>query len=274
MLAERAEQPKIPLRMLPRLNQKIWGLHSKKLTIIGGRPGNGKSAFALQTAWDVASQGFSVLFLSLEMYEEDIIERLFCLTQKIDNFELLKGNYEKFLPQWHAFESELDGKRLVITDMLGKTWQEIDKYLHILTTKPSVIIIDHLQEARSALLRNQKEIIEEYLKRLRLMAIKDNIALVICSQINRASQDEKVGAEPQLHHLKYSGYIEEGADIIILLHWPHHYSKGGDENKFVLNVAKNRNGRTGWINIRFKPEHYWFYEEKPLPQDTGWEEKG
>src|SRR3990167_9644932 len=143
------------------------------------------------------------------MYEEDVIERLFCLSQKVDNFELLKGNFDLYQKHWENFKTELDGKPLVITDMLGKTWQEIDEYLQTLTAKPKVIIIDHLQEAKSALLKNQKEVIEEYLKKLRLMAIRDNFSLIICSQINRASQDDKVGSEPQLHNLKQSGYIEE-----------------------------------------------------------------
>lgn len=280
MIKGRGLSPAIPIKSLPGLNNKIWGLHSKKLTIIGARTAQGKSALALQLAWDVAAQKIPVLFLSLEMYEEDIIERLFCMTQKVDNIELLKGKIENYIPQWTEFKNNLKDIPLVITDMLGKTWQEIDEYLCQLTRKPAVIIIDHLQEAKSALYKNQKEIIEEYLKKLRIMAIRDNIALIIASQINRASQEEKTGAEPQLHQLKSSGFIEEGADIIILLHWPWAYTKQGDKNKYVLNVAKNRNGRTGWIDIRYKPEYYWFYEEekteeyKPIKkesqQDAGW----
>src|SRR3990167_412436 len=261
MLESRGQDPEIPIRSLPSLNRKIWGLHSKKLTIIGSRTSQGKSSFALQLAKDTAWQGIPSLFLSLEMYEEDIIERLFCLNQKVDNFELLSGHFEKYKSQWEAFEDELENKPLVITDMLGKNWQQVDEYLQGLSVKPKVIIIDHLQEARSALIKNQREIIEEYLKKLRLMAIRDNFSLIICSQVNRSSQDEKTGSEPQLHHLKNSGFIEEGADIILLLHWPWHYIQSGDKNKFVLHVAKNRNGRTGWIDIRYKPESYFFYEE-------------
>lgn len=260
MLEARGQAPEIPIKSLPELNKKLWGLHPKKLTILGARTSNGKSAFALQLAWDIAKQNIPVLFLSLEMYEEDIIERLFCMAQKVDNYELLKGNFSEHIQSWWKFEKELEGTNLVITDMLGKTWQDVDKYLSELTAKPKVIFIDHLQEAKHASLSNQKEVIDEYLKKMRLLAIRDNIALVICSQINRASQGENVGSEPQLHHLKNSGYIEEGADQIILLHWPYHYQKTGDRNKFIINVAKNRNGRTGWIDVCYQPEHYHFYE--------------
>lgn len=232
---------------------------------------------ALQLAWDIALQKIPTLFLSLEMYEEDIIERLFCLDQKVDNFDLLTGKFNINWSKWEVFKERMSSIPFVITDMIGKEWKQIDEYLQKLTMKPKVIIIDHLQEARNALLRNQKEVIEEYLKRLRLMAIRDDIAMVVCSQINRASQEDKKN-EPQLHHLKNSGYIEESADMIFLLHYPFHHGETQDKTKFSLNVAKNRNGRTGWIDISYRPECYFFYEEvkeeeqnKPV-HDTRWDE--
>lgn len=250
---------------LPNLNKKIWGLHPKKLTIIGARTSHGKSALALQMAWDVAKQNISTLFLSLEMYEEDVIERLFCMTKKINNIELLTGNFFDYQKEWFEFQNENACLPLVITDMVGKTWEDIDRVMNSLIEKPKLVIIDHLQEAKDAFMKDKKEIIDEYLKKLRELAIRNNFALIVCSQINRTSQqnDEK---QPQLHYLKGSGYIEEGADIILLLHWPYHQSKKikSDKNKFIINVAKNRNGRTGWIELKYTPEYYLFedVEEK------------
>lgn len=270
--------------MLPELNSKIWGLHSKKLTIIGARTSQGKSALAVQMAWDVASQGIPVLFLSLEMYEEDVIERIFCMVNKINNLDLLTGQFkDKYQDKWKEFCDKVEGIPLVITDMMGKTWQEIDTYLNELTDKPKLIIIDHLQEAKDASLTNKKDIIDEYLKKMRMLAIRDNFSLVICSQINRSSQEDRKDTSPQLHQLKGSGYIEEGADIIILLDWPWHYSKQTDptkKNRFIFNVAKNRNGRTGWIELEYYPEYYLFMdkakeedkEDKRSEKQADWEE--
>lgn len=260
ILRDRGKDPEIPLKTLPALNRKIWGLHSKKLTIIAARTSNGKSAMALQLAYDTASQGISTLFVSLEMYEEDVIERLFCLERRVSNECLRSGKFAEVEKDWDDFKKNVEEMPFVITDMLGKDWKEIDAYLQNLTIKPRVIIIDHLQEARGALSLNQKEVIDEYLKTLRIMAIRDNFALIICSQINRAAQGQS-SKEPQLHNLKNSGYIEEGADIVILLHWPWHATKSGDKSNYIINVAKNRNGRTGWINVKYKPEYYLFYEE-------------
>lgn len=261
MLLSRGENPKIPIKFLPDLNKKVWGLHTKNLTIIAARTSNCKSAFALQLGWDIAKQEIPVLFLSLEMYEDSLIERLFCLSQKIDNYELLTGKFKKYENEWLQFEKELEGIPFVITDMLGKSWKDVSEYLEGLTTKPKVVIIDHLQEARDASLKSQKEIIDEYLKKLRLLSIKHDFSLVVCCQINRESQSDKVGAEPQMHHLKGSGYIEEGADYIFLLHWGWHYNKKLNKNNFIINIAKSRNGRPGWVNVKYKPENYFFYEE-------------
>lgn len=262
ILESRAETPKIQITTLPELNNKLWGLHTKKLTIIGARTSQGKSALALQLAWDVARQKIPTMFLSLEMYEEDVIERLFCVAKKVDNYQLLTGKFLLYQKQWLEFQEDLKGVPLVITDMIGRTWEDIDKVLSDMTEKPKVIFIDHLQEARGALLKNNKEVIEEYLKKLRQLAILHDFAVVVCSQVNRSSQEEKGGGgEPQLHHLKSSGYIEEGADVILLLHWEYHYKKSGDKNKFVINVAKNRNGRTGWVNVNYFPEYYLFAED-------------
>ena len=274
MLEMRGTLPEISILSLPELNKKLWGLHKKKMTIIGARTSHGKSAMALQLAWDSAKQNIPTLFLSLEMYQEDVIERLFCNVCRIDNYELLKGNFSQYLDKWVNFEQELEDKPLVITDMVGKTWQEIDDYLQMLSTKPSLIVIDHIQEAKNASLKTQKEIIDEYLKNMRVMAIKYNFSLVVCCQINRISQEEKSG-EPQLHHLKNSGYVEEGADVVLLLHWPWHNTGKGDKNKYIINIAKNRNGRTGWIDVKYSPEHYLFYEEEKKEFDMSrvkWQE--
>lgn len=268
MLQGRGSKPDLPLTTLPHLNSKVWGLHKKKLTVIAARTSNGKSALAIQVAQDMASQGIPTLFFSLEMYEEDVIERLFCQMMKIDNMELLTGNFSKYQAEWNKFQEKLKKMPLIITDGIGRNWQEIYEYLEKLPRKPSVIIIDHVQEAKDASQPNQRAVIEEYLRKLREMAIRHDFAAVVLSQVNRSAQ-EADHKEPKLHHLKGTGYLEEGADVIMLLHWPYYYSKKkGENDRFVINVAKNRNGRTGYVEVSYTPQYYLFadYVPKPAPE--------
>lgn len=263
MLAKRSTSPELPLTTLTELNKKMWGIHKKKLTVIAARTSNGKSALASQLAWDIASQGKKVLFITLEMPEEDMVERMFCQIMKVDNMDLLTGRFSQHITKWAEFEQKLAKMPLIITDMIGRSWQELDEYITKSGMRPDVIFIDHVQEARDASQPNQKFVIEEYLKALRTMAIRDNFAAVVLSQVNRTAQEDD-HREPQLHHLKGTGYLEEGADVILLLHWPYYYSKKrGENNRFVIRIAKNRNGRTGWIEVSYTPNFYLFEDYVP-----------
>ena len=97
------------------------------------------------------------------------------------------------------------------------------------------------------------------------MAIRYNFAAVICSQVNRTSQetDEK---SPKLHQLKGTGKLEEAADIVFLLHWPYFYDRKEEtKNKFQIYVAKNKLGQTGRLNIFYHPQFYRFSEENIYP---------
>src|SRR3990167_11193215 len=85
-------------------NKKIHRLQKRKLTVIGARTSHAKTSFALQMAYDVASQGKEVLFLSLEMDKVDMLERLFCNIKRVDNYQLLTGNFEcDYQKEWEEF---------------------------------------------------------------------------------------------------------------------------------------------------------------------------
>lgn len=257
-LKGRGREPEMSLKSLPELNKKIWGIHRKKLTLIGARTSQGKSAFALQIAHDLASQGHPVLFLSLEMVVEDMLERLFCNVREVDNYDLLSGNFEKYINDYVEFAAHCESVNLSITDFIGKTWQEIDSFLNKLSVKPAVIILDYIQTI-AGLSNKSKEVIDEYIRKFREMAIRHNFAGIICSQINRTYVEED-NKEPQLHQLKGSGFLEEHSDMILLLHWAHKYDESKPREEYKLIVAKNRNGRTGYFKLRYIPQFYKFFD--------------
>lgn len=248
----RNKVPALSLQSLPVFNKKIWGIHKKKLTLIGARTSQGKSAFALQIAYDLASQGHPVLFLSLEMVVEDLLERLFCNVKEIDNYDLLTGNFEKYLNEFIDFCEHCKKINLSITDFLGRSWRDVDNFISTLSIKPEVIIVDYVQTI-AGLSYNPKEVMDDYIRNFRLMAIRNNFAGIVCSQINRtfADTEEK---EPQLHQLKGTGFLEEHSDIILLLHWAFKYDENKNREEIKLIVAKNRSGRTGYHTLKFIPQ--------------------
>lgn len=264
---------------MPDLDFKIWGIKRQKMTLIAARTSVGKSAFALQIAYDLALQGKRILFLSLEMTVEDMLERLFCYEYKIDNQELMRGNYSIHKDKFKKFSDDIKRLKFVFSDCIGKSWGEVDEILNTLNPKPDAVFIDHINAIKISG-NNAKSIIDDYIINIVRIAKHQNIAMVLCCQINRDNQkdDDKT---PQLHELKGSGNLEESADIVIMLHWPFKYAKDGEKlnkNKYVIIVGKNRNGPTGYVNVHFTPEHYSFTDIDALPLEKekinrGWNDE-
>jgi len=265
-LLARGSKPELPIETMPGLNYKLWGIHKRKMLVVGARTSNGKSMFVLNLAYDLAMQGKRVLFLSLEMPKERILERIFCLDQKVHNMDLLKNGYNKdkeIRDKYDTFCNNNMKSKLIISDCIGKDWAFVDKVVENLTLKPDIIFLDHIQEIRGG--KSQKDMIDEHISKMRESAIRNNYALVVCSQVNRVSSADREDKEPQLHHLKATGFLEESADQVILLHWPWHYDNSKSENEFILNVAKNRDGMTGRVKMYYKPKYYMlrdFVDEK------------
>lgn len=262
LLRSRGDAPEMQLLSMPELNRKCWGIHRQKCLVIGARPSNLKTATALNVALTLAEQKLKVYFVSLEQPSTRLQERLFCMRHNVDNIELLKGGINRFpgiVTKWAEFSAASFHENLIISDMIGRDFKDIDSVIQAMGGAPDVLIIDHLHEIGGQ--GEQKGFIDRYIEKARASCIKNNYALILCSQVNRmaASGDGvKDGSrEPQLHQLKGSGNIEQCADIVWLLHWEYHYGyREEKKNEFQVHVAKNRDGSTGYIKLRVIPEYY------------------
>ena len=253
VLLARKESPELPITSMPDLNKKIWGLPKGKMTVIGARTSMGKTSFVLQMAIDVLTQGKSIHYFSFEMTKEQIVERMFCNLYKVDNYALLSGKFTEYLSLWDDFKEHLSNLRIVMSNEFGQSWKDIERFLSVLTVKPDVIIVDYIQAVAKAAVEG-KGFIDEYIRKFREICITHNIAGVIVSQLNRSTVEDGKSV-PNLHNLKGSGFLEELADLVVLLEWT---GKKQQNNDFVVNVAKNRNGRTGFIKVKYEPEFYKF----------------
>ena len=255
----RGYAPKIPIRSLPKLNEKIWGFRDGELVIIGARSSQGKSALAGQLAWDFADQNIPTLFLSLEMQVIDILERIFCYQMEVDNIELLKGGKRKnkeIDDKFTIFKQMVEQAYLYITCGVGKTFPEVLKVIEILDPTPKVVIVDYIQAIKTTT-GESREGLDEYIRQFRQYALERKFCGILCSQINRGVLQTK-DRRPDMAQLKSTGTLEEHADKVLLLHWDHYYDSAKPVSDFTLTVAKNRNGRTGDHYLNFEPNHYRF----------------
>lgn len=281
-LFSRGKTPDLPLKLTPVFSDFVWGIQRKCLTVIGARTSEGKSTLAVQIAYDLALQGKTVLFLSLETTIEKIGARLFCLHNRYNNTKAFRGGVSTEPHMWDKFENDLKELPLIINDLLGKSWEDIDKVITDCQLKPDVVIVDYIQTIANRDGQNKLETINEYIRRFREMAIRNDFAAILCSQVNRSIAEDKL-REPQLHQLKGSGFLEEHADVVYLLSWPFKAIKQTDGkplnleqlHKFIVYVAKNKDGQTGYKKLKFTPEYYlfedWNDQEKIKPaSDANW----
>lgn len=252
------------LKSLPDFSRLMWGYGKGQMVVVGARTSMGKTAFMLQNAYDFAKQGYKVIYLSLEMSEQSLGIRNFCREKKVNSYDVKRGGFASFEIKWKEYKKEKAD--LGISDCLGRNWKQINKIIEDrMYNKPDVIFIDHINEIRSES-GNDKQVIDDYLINLRAMAVHNNITFVVGAQINRIAQDEKQKF-PMLHHLKATGKLEETADVVILLHWPHYYDIKKDKNDYLLIIAKNREGVTCPHEVRFFPEFSLFTEKEKVQKE-------
>jgi len=205
---------------------------------------------------DFAKQHKKILFFSLEMTKQTIMERIISLECRIDNFLLFTGQIinkpdeQKKIAELNDIVKNIN---FVVSDTIGKTFDEIFKIMEEMDTDIDAVFIDYIQMIRN-IGATKKEAIDDYIKKLREFAIRKNFCAVVASQINRGTHNSAKITSPNLWELKSSGDLEEHSDMVILLHYPGQYDEA-EGKRYFLNVAKNRDGRTGEIECTFEAKH-------------------
>lgn len=236
------------------LDRYTEGLHRGELTVIGARPRIGKTAIALQIAYNVAvAQGFKVLYLPLEMTVNECLNRILLHTGYCKP-DYKKNCTEKDKEQISNYLDSLE-ENLKFCTALNKI-EDIEKVIK--AEKPYLVIVDQLSQVRPA--GKSKDLREQYVavtRALKRIALEQNTAIIALSQMNRANADNN---RPSLESLSESDSIGQDADNVITL-----YTKNNEEDSdskqraTYLHIAKQRNGRSGVeIPLLYNGERYTF----------------
>lgn len=271
-----------------RYDKMTSGLHPGDLTIVAARPGMGKTSFVLNVAVNVAkprggvvvgspesqweSEGDGCVFFSLEMPREQIANRILCLEARVDVSKMRSG----FLSQQEW------GRLTEAASMLGRMpiWIDDTPSISILelrakvrriqseyertddkgekTKKLGLVVVDYLQlmKGRDGVNSREQEI-SEISRGLKGLAKELKVPVVALSQLNRSveTRSEK-SKRPMISDLRESGAIEQDADNICFIYRDDYYNKeeSTEPNIAELIIAKQRNGGTGTVKVRFEKQ--------------------
>lgn len=249
------------------LNDIIYGFRLQDITVVGARPGVGKTALLCQCASYTSAIGKKTLFYAHEMSKESMVMRLMCMDNGISNTDvnlnLLSNNEIQTCLKWFADNPSLGNLR--ISDKGGRTPLALradiirhnDKY-----GKLDILFIDYLQRmsAGKQFFKKNDEIayIASYLKDL---AGEFDIPVVYASSMNR-EVEKRQGKEkrPQLSDLAESSEVEFSASVVIFPYRPsmNNPNPNATPEDDELIVGKHRHGATGTIKLKYNGPYFRF----------------
>lgn len=242
------------------LDKLIAGLQRSDLVIIAARPSMGKTALMLNMSLNIATkakQG-AVLYFSLEMSKEQLVDRLLAAEAGVDAWKLRTGEglTDQDFERLSAGMGELAEAPIFIDDTSGITVSDLrTKARRLHHQHPlAAIMVDYLQlmsgGSRFASIANRVQEISEISRSLKILARELNVPIVAASQLSR-SVESRNPPIPQLADLRESGSIEQDADIVAFIYRAHYYDDNADPNITELHIKKHRNGPVDNLKIFF-----------------------
>lgn len=244
------------------LNLMTDGFQSGDLIILAARPSVGKTALALNFAMNACKKDTKVIFFSFEMPQKQLLYRMLSSVSNINSMFLRHS--EKLLTEDEMKRAAyatgiVDKWDLVIDDYPGQTTFDINlsirRELRNSNKKHFLVIIDYLQLIKSDNNYDRHDLkIAAITRELKLIAKELNVPIILLSQLNR-NVEQRADKRPYMSDLRDSGSIEQDADVILLLHRDDYYNNNSEQKNLIeINIAKQRNGPVGPVDLLFIKE--------------------
>jgi replicative DNA helicase len=274
---------------LKDMDKLLGGLKRSDLLILAGRPSMGKTALAVNMAYNSclslaqkakneglsAKESGSVGFFSLEMSAEQLSTRMLSSASKLNSYAILNG---KISPEEFSHlvqvSNEMAGLPFFIDDTPALSIAGLRTRARRLqrTANLKLLVVDYLQLLRgsSAMSQNNRvQEVSEITQGLKAIAKELDIPVIALSQLSRAVE-QREDKRPQLSDLRESGSIEQDADAVMFIYREEYYlsrqepsmDDAAKHDKWKMDmdramnvaeviVAKHRNGAIGNVRLRF-----------------------
>jgi replicative DNA helicase len=251
-----------------KLNDFTSGWLDPDLIILAGRPGMGKSAYAIHNCKKVVLNNDPAAFISYEMPLSQILERMAASMSKVNSKKMLKGDLST--EEWNATQKALNRIKdapLFLIDLPLSLTKLINKIRYLkLKHGIKICYIDYVQLIPNDIDKTSVEDIRigGITRRLKLLAMELKMPIVLLSQLSRAVEGRGGLKKPGLADLRGSGSLEQDADIVGFFYRPDYYkipSLGYLENgknlcQFL--IAKGRRIGTGEFDLFYRLKYNYF----------------
>ena len=242
------------------LDEATGGLRPGTLTVVGARPGVGKSVLAGCIADHVGTRlGLPVLFASLEMTAAELMHRRMAARARVSLDALTKGRLtERDWDRIAAAREYLTESAIAVDDEPDVSLAHIAARLRGMERDGSparLVVIDYLGLLKEPKAENRQVAVAQLARECKNLARRYKVPVLLLVQVKREAEHRQ-GKVPLMSDLRESGEIEAAADIVLLLHREDAYemeSPRAGETDII--VAKNRQGPRCTITVAFQG-HY------------------
>jgi len=236
------------------LDRMTSGLQKSDLILLAARPSMGKTALALNIAMNVVKNGASVALFSLEMSEEQYVQRIISQEAMVDSTKLRTGNLDD--DDWTRLintMSLISNYKIYIDDTPSVTLFEMMSKCRRLKIEKGLdlIVVDYLQlMSDGGRTDNRQQEISNISRGLKALARELDCPVLALSQLSRAPELRN-DHRPVMSDLRESGAIEQDADVVMMLYRDEYYNKEESEKKGITDViiTKQRNGPVGTVEL-------------------------
>lgn len=238
----------------PALDRMIGGIEPGALVVVAGRPGMGKTALLMQLCVAIAETGW-VHIQSAEMTGEQLAQRLTASQSRIGLQSLRGGDLKQSdWPRLARAMGTIANATLLVDDTASPTLALFRaKIVRARATYGAIAAacIDYLQLMRPPQAENREREIAAIGAGLKGIAKEYRLPVIALSQLNRKCE-ERTDKRPRLSDLRDSGSLEQDADAVLFVYRDEVYNQDTpDKGVAEIIVAKNRNGPTGTVTLRW-----------------------
>ncbi len=249
------------------LDNLLSGFQKSDLVILAARPSMGKTTFALDLARNAALQhGASVGIFSLEMSDQQLVDRMLAAESGVDSWKLRTGRLTND-SEYEALQNAMNKLHKAPIHIIDEAAMNIVKMRSAARRLKNeygldMLIVDYLQLMSPTLTKGSDSMVQqitEISRSLKILAKELEIPVIALSQLSRAV--EQRGGKPRLSDLRDSGSIEQDADVVMFIHREDKMNKDKEPerpNIAEILVEKHRNGAVGSAELYFDGKHVRF----------------
>lgn len=258
---------------LAKLDDKLTDLRPKEITVIAGRPGQGKTSLATCIAFNVAAYKLDgvqqgVFFGSIEMPKEALTRKLASQRSRLHVQRINRGDLtDREREVVREAHMTIERLHIVVDDIAGMTPMRLRSKIRRAQAafdlpgkrRMSVFVVDYVQRMKPDVEQKTREREVGYcMTALAEIAKETGLHGVVCAQLNRLMEQRGAAKDirPRLSDLRDSGQIEQDAHNVIFVHRPETYKAPDDvkpEERGLAEaiIAKQREGATGDVSLKF-----------------------